>query len=964
MKNFFLLSAVATALLLTGCDSRPSNEQTSAATEQTAQQQAATQVLKSPNDDRAYRTLMLDNGLEVMLISDPSTEKSAASLSVSVGLLHDPMTQQGMAHYLEHMLFLGTEKYPDSNEYGEFMTANGGSQNAYTWLDITNYMFSLNNNAYDEALDRFSDFFKAPKLYPEYTEKEKNAVNAEWSMRREMDFFGQYNLARGLLGEHPANRFLIGNLESLGDKENSNLHTETVDFYNRYYSANIMKAAMISNRSLDELEALAKKHFSAIENKNIEDPTVTTALDFEQVAGKRIHYVPNEEVKQVRLEFIIEDNSDQFRVKPNEFITYLIGSEMEGTPAHTLKAMGLISSLNAYASPTDYGNYGTLNIMLELTDAGMQQREMMIASIMQYIEKIRAEGVDEKYFAEIKTSLNNRFQFLEKGNQFSYVSNLAESMQNVPANYAIAAPYVYEAFDAQAINAVLDQLTPERLRVWYVSKQEPSDSELHFYDGKYQVVDITAEEMASWGQEGQLAFNLPTVNRLMPENFALVEAKEQAKPEIVLESEGMTVWHYPSQLFADQPRGILEIAMNNGRAQEDVKAAVLLDLWRDLFNLEQSALRTEASVAGMQFNFNTGSGVTLRVSGFTDKQPVLLQEAIANLVVEADEQSFANAVDRFVRGLRNQGKQFPFYQAFGAYNKLIREGNFNTEQLIATAESLKPADLTAFANDQLSNNHIRVFAFGNYAISDLENVVTVVDAALPAERQSTDYDRARFIAPAEKQRIVWQENIDVADVGMIDVHVHPEPGFATQAAGNVLSAHFSNIAFDKLRTEEQLAYAVGGTATAIDEYTGFAMYIQTPVNDVATMQARFDAFKGEYEERLNALTQEEFEQLKASALVSLKEPPKNMSEEVSPLINDWYRERFDFDSKQQLIAAVEAVTLDDIKGFYQQTMLNPDAARISVQMRGTKFLEQPFAELPNQQVVESLAKFHADMAKQ
>ncbi|PTB96739.1 peptidase M16, partial [Marinobacter sp. Z-F4-2] len=426
-----------------------------------------TQVLKSPNDDRAYRTLMLDNGLEVMLISDPSTEKSAASLSVSVGLLHDPMTQQGMAHYLEHMLFLGTEKYPDSNEYGEFMTANGGSQNAYTWLDITNYMFSLNNNAYDEALDRFSDFFKAPKLYPEYTEKEKNAVNAEWSMRREMDFFGQYNLARGLLGEHPANRFLIGNLESLGDKENSNLHTETVDFYNRYYSANIMKAAMISNRSLDELEALAKKHFSAIENKNIEDPTVTTALDFEQVAGKRIHYVPNEEVKQVRLEFIIEDNSDQFRVKPNEFITYLIGSEMEGTPAHTLKAMGLISSLNAYASPTDYGNYGTLNIMLELTDAGMQQREMMIASIMQYIEKIRAEGVDEKYFAEIKTSLNNRFQFLEKGNQFSYVSNLAESMQNVPANYAIAAPYVYEAFDAQAINAVLDQLSPERLRVWY-----------------------------------------------------------------------------------------------------------------------------------------------------------------------------------------------------------------------------------------------------------------------------------------------------------------------------------------------------------------------------------------------------------------------------------------------------------------------------------------------------------------
>ncbi|MFP3481129.1 insulinase family protein, partial [Burkholderia sp. SIMBA_057] len=81
-----------------------------------------------------------------------------------------------LAHYLEHMLFLGTEKYPDTNEYSEFMSNNGGSQNASTWLDVTNYMFKINNSAYDEALDRFSDFFKAPKLYPEYADKGRNAV--------------------------------------------------------------------------------------------------------------------------------------------------------------------------------------------------------------------------------------------------------------------------------------------------------------------------------------------------------------------------------------------------------------------------------------------------------------------------------------------------------------------------------------------------------------------------------------------------------------------------------------------------------------------------------------------------------------------------------------------------------------------------------------------------------------------
>lgn len=958
MKRLFLSSAISLALL-SGCST-----QTVMPEPTTQVEQAQAKVVKSPNDDREYRVITLPNQIEIMLVSDPSTEKSAASLSVGVGLLQDPMTQQGMAHYLEHMLFLGTEDYPDTKGYSEFMTANGGSQNAYTWLDITNYMFSVNNDAVDEALDRFSDFFKAPMLYPEYTDKEKNAVNAEWSMRREMDFFGQFKLARNLLGDHPANRFLIGNLESLGDKEGSQLHAETVAFYERYYSANIMKVALLGNQSLDELEALAREHFSEIENQAIAEPEVTASIDFAEVGGKRIHYVPNQDVKQLRLEFIIDDNSDDFAVKPNQFISYLIGSEMPGTPAFLLKNSGMISSLNASASPTYYGNYGTLSIDVNLTDAGMQNREMITAMLLQYIELIKAEGVDAKYYDEIKTSLDNQFRFLEKSDEFGYVSNLAEAMQNVPATMAIAAPYHYERFDAAAIRSVLDQLTPERLRVWYVSKQEPHDSELHYYDGKYQVVDISAEEQASWQQALNIPMQLPAVNNMLPENFELVADSQRDKPEVVVEQDGIRAWHYPSQDFADQPRGWLDIHMNYPAALSSAKADVLLSLWRDLYTLQQSALATEAGIAGMNMSLSAGTGLTMRVGGFTDKQSMLLEKALAGLVVNVDEQGFAQAVDRYVRALQNQGKQFPFYQAFGAYNKLIREGSFNTEQLIKTAQELTPADLTSFMSEFLQANHTRIFAFGNYNQAALENVVNTVADALPEERDNFAYRRAAFWRPQVGETLVWQQDIDVADVGLIDVKVNPTPGYATFAAATVLKDHFSNVAFDRLRTEEQLAYAVGGTATRLDDYTGFAMYIQTPVKDAAAMQARFDKFRDEYAAVLAELTEEEFAQLKASTLVTLKEPPKNMSEEAQPLISDWYREEFDFDSKQQLIDAVEQVTLADVQAFYQETMMNSEAARINVQMRGTKFVEQPFANFEQQTQVENLADFHKDMEKQ
>lgn len=959
MKKLFFISAVALAVL-TGC----AGERSMSADAQAAQQQLQGQVLVSPNDNRAYKTLVLPNKLEVMLVSDPTAEKSAAALSVGVGLLQDPMSQQGMAHYLEHMLFLGTERYPDTKGYSEFMTANGGAQNAYTWLDITNYMFKVNNGAYDEALDRFSDFFKAPKLYPEYTDKEKNAVNAEWSMRREMDFFGQYNLSRSMMGSHPANRFLIGNLETLGDKADSKLHPETVAFYQKYYSANIMKVALLSNLPLREMEQLAVKHFSSIENKNIEKPGVTAELDFSRLGGKRIHYVPNQDVKQLRLDFTISNNSDRFAVKPNEFISYLLGSEMPGTPAEQLKAMGLISKLNASATPDLYGNYGSLSIDVELTDAGMQAREGIVATIMQYIELVKRQGVDSKYFSEIQTSLNNQFRFLEKGDEFGYVSNLADAMQKVPARNAVNAPFYYQRFDADAIRDVLAQLTPERLRVWYISKQEPHNSSLHFYDGKYKIADISVEEQQSWQQSPQLALNLPAVNRLLPENFAVKAPQAQQKPELVLQQDGISAWLYPSQQFADQPRGVLEIFFNTKAPQQDIKAKVLLALWHDLYNLQQSALATEADIAGMQLRLTAGSGMALTVAGFTDKQPQLLQQALAGLTLSSDAQSFAQAKDRYVRGLQNQAKQFPFYQAFNAYNSLVRNGNYETEQLVATANALTADELQAFINTTLAQNQLRIFAFGNYDKAAVEQVVATVNRALPAQRSELPYSRTAYWQPKPGDTLVLQKDIDVADVALVDVHVHPEPSYAQLASATVLKSHFSNVAFDKLRTEEQLAYAVGGTAMQLEDYVGFAMYIQTPVKGVADMQARFDLFKQQYAKELDALTEEAFAQLKASTLVTLKEPPKNLQDEVGPLITDWHREKFSFDSKQQLVAAVEQVSLADVKAFYRETMLNANAPRISVQMRGTKFRDQPFADLPGQKKVTDIAAFHQQMKKQ
>ena len=68
---------------------------------------------------------------------------SAAAMCVEVGGFHEPSSIGGLAHFCEHMLFMGSEKYPDENEFSSFVSKFGGSDNAHTDTNITVYSFDI-----------------------------------------------------------------------------------------------------------------------------------------------------------------------------------------------------------------------------------------------------------------------------------------------------------------------------------------------------------------------------------------------------------------------------------------------------------------------------------------------------------------------------------------------------------------------------------------------------------------------------------------------------------------------------------------------------------------------------------------------------------------------------------------------------------------------------------------------------
>ena len=107
-------------------------------------------------DERKYKAIELPNQMKVLLISDPDSELGGVSIDVGVGSWNEPKNLPGLAHFLEHMLFMGSKKYPNVSEFNDFVSQNGGSYNAMTANQNTNYFFSISSFALEKAADIFS----------------------------------------------------------------------------------------------------------------------------------------------------------------------------------------------------------------------------------------------------------------------------------------------------------------------------------------------------------------------------------------------------------------------------------------------------------------------------------------------------------------------------------------------------------------------------------------------------------------------------------------------------------------------------------------------------------------------------------------------------------------------------------------------------------------------------------------
>ncbi len=892
-------------------------------------------VIKSPNDSNQYETFVLENGLKVILVSDASTDKAAASLDVYIGSGSDPADREGLAHFLEHMLFLGNEKYPQAGEYQSFISSHGGQNNAFTSYSHTNYFFDVDADYLEPALDRFAQFFIAPLFNEQFVQRERAIVHSEFESRRKNDFRRTWEAEKEFMNpKHPQAKFAVGSLETLADREDGSVRDALIKFYREHYSANIMSLAIVGKEDLSQLKKWAIEKFSAVKNTNASPLRTNEPLFSEGSLPAQLNVIPEKESRSLSLTFPIPPFHEHYRSKPLSHISNILGHEGQGSLLAKLKNAGWAEGLSAGPGMSELDT-ATLVINIGLTPAGVENADEIIDLVFQQIELVRSDGVEEWLFDEQKVLADVGFQFVEKASPISYARRLASQLQEYPVAEVLKAPYLYEKFDENLINEYLSYLTPENMLITLVAPGQDTDKVSEWYETPYKISNINEQRLKQWSQgpiDSELS--VPAPNEFIPEDLVLKQADEsQPKPTRLKTDDGLEFWFQNDTSFGT-PRASLYVSIRSPIANNSAKHAVLTQLYVDHVLDLLNEYAYPARLADLEYDiYKHVRGITIRVSGFDDKLDVLITRIIESLrETESIADNFAANKQELLRNLRNANKDTPYQQMYQEVRSILLNPDWSEQVRIEAAEPLGPDDLKAFVPKLLDQVYVVALAHGNFDDNDAINAKNIIEQELLANAKSIEVPSAQVVRLQSGNQFVRELEVEHNDSAVVVYFQGDDKSYHNRALFYLLAQVLESPFYFEIRTTKQLGYVVFASPLPIMDVPGLAFIVQSPTVGASQLVNEIESFVSDFD--VKDVSKEDFEAHKQALLTQILQTDKQLSERTNRYWTEIDSKEYDFDSREQLAAAIRDINLSDFQSFYAELLLREPSSRLIVQSNG------------------------------
>ncbi|XP_058072919.1 insulin-degrading enzyme-like 1, peroxisomal isoform X2 [Magnolia sinica] len=831
---------------------------------------------------------------------------------------------------------------------------HGGSTNAFTSSEHTNFYFDINTDCFEEALDRFAQFFIKPLMSPDATLREIKAVDSENQKNLLSDAWRMSQLHKHLCARaHPYHKFSTGNWDTLevGPKAKGlDIRQELIKFYEQNYSANLMHLVVYGKESLNEIQRLVEQKFWEIQNTDrstFNFPGQPCAAEHLQILVKA---VPIKQGHKLRIIWPITPGIRFYKEGPCRYLGHLIGHEGEGSLFYILKTLGWATSLSAGEGDWTH-EFSFFKVVIDLTDAGHDHMEDIVGLLFKYILLLQKSGVQKWIFDELLAVCETGFHYQDKIPPSDYVVSIACGMQLYPPEDWLVASSLPSRFNPGTIQMILDELTPNNIRIFWESKKFEGSTDMvePWYGTAYSVEKITSARIQQWLETTPNAdVHLPAPNVFIPTDLSIKDVQEKPKFPVLLRRSSISrLWYKPDTMFST-PKAYIKIDFNCPESSYSPEAEVLTEIFTRLLMDYLNEYAYDAQVAGLYYGINnTDAGFQVIVVGYNHKMRILLETIIGKIAqFEVKPDRFAVIKETVIKEYQNFKFQQPYQQALYYCSLVLEDHTWPWTEHLEVLPHLEAGDLVKFSPCMLSKVFLECYVAGNIKPDEAESIVQHIEDVF--FKGPLPKSKALFPSQHLTNRVVKlergtshfypieglnQSNENSALVHYIQVH---QDDFKLNVKVQLFALIAKQPAFYQLRTVEQLGYVTVLMQRNDSGIRGVQFIVQSTVKDPAKLDLRVEVFLKMFESKLYEMTNDEYKS-NVNALIDMKlEKHKNLREESAFYWREIVDGTLKFDRRESEVAALRDLTQLELIDFFNEHIKigAPQRKSLSIQVYG------------------------------
>lgn len=904
------------------------------------------EVQLRPNleDKREYCALILSNGLKVTLVSDTQATHASASLTVAVGSHNNPPEWQGLAHFLEHALFLGCKKcelFGDSEdipvgEFEKYISAHDGEHNAETSDLYTDFVLSVLPDALSGALKHLARFFITPAFDPNFVAHELKAVDAEYHASQNENDCNAF-LVMQQLGNptHPIRQFDCGNIASLLKAGNRTaLRNAVMQFYYDYYSPERMTLAIIAPLPIAELRAMVEQFFTHIPTRQVKPNQITTLAYTTNETGRKVMVQGSDQTHKIELVFMVPTQ----QVQSFSAFGYLLRMFMDGDTGslnQLLLDKQWIELLQVTRSPVSHTQY-CVTISLSLTETAIPHIDQLVGDVFAYINFLQTTEPSMQIFADIKQHYKLGALSAGDDDPLQYANELSQVMQAYPFEDILIANTINQddVLDPASIQGILAHLNPQNMFLIITSPEVDADLVVPYHGVTYTTTTFTTQQLALWQTQNSAVFALPSANQFMPQNLMLLPepeniAEASTMKQIIMQ-DGVNLWHKRDQTF-NVPKVDISMFISGKdypcNPQFSALSTLLAKMRQD--NFEQYSAKLGLAGVDVSFIPHFGNVMEIKISMFSDKIELVVTTIIDCIKTCATTPArFAAHKDTIKHLVCAQDDQAnSCVQAQHLCDIILKKHAWQQEIILAAIDATTEEDCRQYLHDFFSETQLDLLIMGNITQASAHALGKLVAQHVNCRQPSVPRSTMRGVLQInDGDNLVYNFTSTQANSAVVSYYQIYSSEPKTEALFLLLKNILDPAFYTQLRSREQLGYIVSAAHARLESTNFITFTIESKNHDSSYMQRRIRNFILRFNDKLATMPIADIEIHKQSLAAALTLKAGNLSAEAEKYFA-FVNGAYDDATARNIAQAAASITLEELLAFYNTVLLNPNTIR-------------------------------------